>query len=189
MAMLTLYNMMRDVPVVEEGSVYRMGETVRQGERIGMCHEPGTNPIHLHFGVSLRFESDPGWQPDGSRLFVELERQFGLVFDEIERTAMARRIGLSGNPLRPTRSWGAIEWFPVDPLGVYRLASGPRTLDINDYAPLYSGAYYPIPRGVGTYAFRDPDGERIPYRAAPERLRESLSVQAMSSATSAALFE
>ncbi len=183
----TFYNMMRNVPVVELGAVFEMGTRVRQGDVIGESYGPGTNRIHLHFGMNIRFVSDEGWQPDGTRLFEELNRQFGLVFDDDEQKLIARSAGLTDDLTKPTRPWGAVEWFPVDPYGVYGLSSGVH--GINDYAPTYSGAYYPIAEGIGTYSFRDPEGERVPYRAASAQLRNNLSVQAISLGTSAALFE
>lgn len=183
----TVYNMLRNVPVDDDPgrSVIRLGTPVNQGQVIGETWDPPGNPIHLHFGMFLEHSARPGWAPNTAALFLELTNLFDLDFEDADRDRIIGELDLDPATLEPRTPWPETEWYPVDPFGVYGQSRSSQT----DYSLVYNGFYYPVPKGPGTYAFKDPSGDRIPYLAASRPLKQDLSVQALSLATAAALFE
>lgn len=167
----TLYNMMDlALPVPTSPALVELGGAVAAGELLGRAMVQ--TRIHLHFAMAVPHTVPVGWTQDTKRLFDELCTQFGLTFqDQAERDSIVAKLD---DPI-----WPRTEWFIVDPFGLYGMDA--------DYGP--EGFYYPVPPGVGTYAFRDgaiagdSGGDRIPNFAASERLRANLSVQPLSLGT------
>jgi murein DD-endopeptidase MepM/ murein hydrolase activator NlpD len=183
----TIYNMMRNVPVatVTPGSVVvELGRQVAAGQVIGEVYDPPDNVIHLHFGMALPHTVPSGWMPDLTLLFNELSAQFSITFTNDQQRQIL-------NNWSSSRSWPRTEWFFIDPFGLYGIS---RQLDA-DYGPVGRGFYYPVPTGVGTYAFRDaaiggdPGGNRIPLFAAEQKLLDNLSILPISMATLSAACE
>jgi hypothetical protein len=182
----TIYNMMRNVPVVTvpSGSVIDLGGPVAAGQVIGEVYDPPGNPIHLHFGMALPHTVPAGWMPDPARLFNELSAQFSITFTSAQQSKIL-------NNWSTSPSWPRTEWFFIDPFGLYGIS---RKSDA-DYGPVGRGFYYPVPTGVGTYAFRDtaikgdPGGDQVPLFAADEKLLDNLSILPISMATLSAVCE
>ena len=185
----TLYNMMRDVPVAPaSGDVLTLGGAVHSGQRIGEAWngKPAQPPhvgIHLHFAMFLPHTVPRTWRPDLAPLFDELKCQFKIRYNSREREDIETLLG-------PT-PWRTTEWYPVDPFGLYDIFDSSHS----GYGPVGRGFYYPVPRGVGPYAFRDvgingdPGGDRIPLFAGNLELLGNLSVSPVSMATICALGE
>lgn len=178
----TIYNMVRNVPVKEARRVLILGRFVRAGDVIGEVWDPPENEIHLHFGLAVSHTVRPTWGPNLAQLSSALEDR-GIELDQGQIDGVLRK--WSDYP------WQRTEWFFVDPFGLYDVS---RSWSAN-YGPVGRGFYYPVPRGAGTYAFRDeavggdPGGDRIPLFAASQALRDNLSVQPLSMGTLAAVLE
>jgi hypothetical protein len=180
----SLYNHMRDVPVEPiTGGVITLGRSVGRGERIGEVWNPDDRRIHLHFAVFLPHTASPPPKPDPGRLFAELEGQFGVVFTPSEQRIVGSLIGKGPRRFR--------EWYPIDPFGCYDHLWSAQP----GYGPLVRSFYYPVPVGIGPYAFRntslagEPGGDGIPLFAGNDDLLANLSVGPLSMATLCALGE
>jgi len=188
----TAYNMLRDVSISRDGNgTYQMGAFVQRGQRIGVAYDAPASALsdrrnrkHLHFAMFLSHESSQDWLPPSSdEVLYRLESELGLQMSERERGAIVADLELDELPGQAAAPWQTIEWFPVDPFGIY----GRTSRDQTDYGFVAPDLYNPVPKGLMPYAFEDPTGDRIPYFAATDALRADLPVQPVSLGTMVAM--